>query len=514
MGEGSTASMTRHLWRCACVITCAMALPLLALAQPATLADLAPGKALTQYVADAWGNEEGLPQSRVEATAQSSDGYLWFGTQEGLVRFDGVTFTPIARGPGGLPNADIRALAPGAEGGMWVGTRRGGLAYVDRDLAVRVVAAPEALPHPAVGALASGADGTLWIGTFDGLCRRPAAPPEAEAEIECFGTEEGLPHAHIRALLTDAAGVWVGTRGGLARIRSGRIRSYTPAGGAAAEPVGALAADARGGLWIGPLSDHPLGYLRGGVLRQRPEADATGGFETEALLVDRLGTLWVGTAGGGLVRARGAERSTLDAASGADLSVVLALLRDHEGSLWVGTAGGGLARLRDAPFTPITSREGLPDNRAYTVSADPREGVWVGTTGARVRRQRPRPANVDLRRRPPRRRRLGSLRRARWDGLGGDRGGGPVQGARGARAELPRGRTRASGPVRDLASGGRERPPLDGHGNGPPRVDRHGLRATRRRRRPGGLHRLWRRRRTVDRDLRAGPLAVRRGRHR
>lgn len=370
----SCGTPTPHMLR---RILCALALavPVASASQPATLRDLDPDKALTQYVADAWGNEDGLPQSRVEAVTRSRSGHLWFGTQEGLARFDGVTFTAVPRGEGGLPNADIRSLAAHPSGGVWVGTRRAGLLHVDRDLRVRSVAPPDRLPHPAVGALAVQPDGTLWIGTFDGLCRL------REGGLACFGTEDGLPHAYVRALVADARGVWVGTRGGLARVERGEIRSLAGLGGAAAEPIGALAADAEGGLWIGPLSAHPLGYLRDGRLRRRAEAPAGQGLETEAMVVDRLGTLWVGTFGGGLLRVRGERVDAVQSLGGADLGTVLDLFLDPEGSLWIGTGGGGLARLRDAPFTPITTAEGLPDNRAYTVAADPAGGVWVGTTG-------------------------------------------------------------------------------------------------------------------------------------
>ncbi|HIL57490.1 MAG TPA: hypothetical protein EYG39_06240, partial [Rhodothermales bacterium] len=262
-------------------ILCALALavPVASASQPATLRDLDPDKALTQYVADAWGNEDGLPQSRVEAIARSRSGHLWFGTQEGLARFDGVSFTTVPRGEGGLPNADIRSLAAHPSGGVWVGTRRAGLFRVDRDLRVRQVAPPDELPHPAVGALAVQPDGTLWVGTFDGLCRL------REGALACYGTEDGLPHAYVRALVADARGVWVGTRGGLARVEGGEIRSLAGLGGAAAEPIGALAADPEGGLWIGPLSAHPLGYLRDGRLRRRAEAPAGQGLETEAMVV-------------------------------------------------------------------------------------------------------------------------------------------------------------------------------------------------------------------------------------
>ena len=341
---------------------------------------LDPGRAVTQLHADAWSTEDGLPQSRVEAIAQSDDGHLWFGTQEGLARFDGVTFTVVGRGTDGLPDGDVRALAPAPDGGVWVGTRRGGLAQIDRNLRVRVLGLEAGLPSPAVAALAVEADGAVWAGTFEGLCRLPAGGDR----FSCL--EGDLPEPYVRALLLGRDGtLWVGTRGGLARVRGGRVEALDRLGGPAAEPVGALAEDDRGGLWIGPLSGGPLGYLRGGRLLERPEAGAGDGVPTEALLVDGAGSLWIGTDGGGLVRARGQGAQGLESAAGADVSAVRSLLQDREGSLWVGTGGGGLARLRTSKFTPVTTREGLPDDRAYTVAADPRGGVWVGTVGGLAR---------------------------------------------------------------------------------------------------------------------------------
>jgi class 3 adenylate cyclase/ligand-binding sensor domain-containing protein len=362
------------------VIAAGVAIGQTAVRSPATPARpaLAPDRALTQLQTEAWGADEGLPQSRVEAVAQTRDGHLWFGTQEGLARFDGVTFTTVGRGPDALPDADVRSLAPAVDGGLWVGTRRGGLAHVDRDLRVRTFGTDAGLPSPAVAALAVEPDGAVWAGTFDGLCR---LAPDAD-RFQCLGEADGLPTSYVRALLLGRDGtLWVGTRGGLARIAAGRVEGLAGLGGAAAEPTGALAEDGRGGLWIGPLSGHPLGYLRDGALRPRPEAAAADGLPTEALLLDDAGSLWIGTDGGGLFRVRGDRVETLAEADGADLGTVLSLFLDPEGSLWVGTGGGGLARLRTAKFTPITAREGLPADRAYAVAADPERGVWVGTTG-------------------------------------------------------------------------------------------------------------------------------------
>ncbi|WP_412067551.1 two-component regulator propeller domain-containing protein [Rubrivirga sp. IMCC43871] len=348
---------------------------LAATAQPApSLGLLDPAKAPSQYGADAWGTEDGLPQSRVEAITQSSEGYLWIGTQEGLARFDGVRFTRVPQGAGGLPNTDIRALAPARGGGVWVGMRRGGLAHVDAQLRVRVWGEAEGLVSEAVASLAVGPEGRVWVGTRNGLCQ--LAP--GARRLACLGTDAGLPDPYVRSLLVLDGEVWAGTRGGLAVLRDGEVQRLDGLGGVAREPVNALVAGS-GGVWVGTSSG--LALVRDRRLVARPEADATAGLEIDALAVDTSGSLWVGTFGGGLVRLRGADRAELAAAAGADASTVLALLQDREGSLWVGTGGSGLLRLRNTKFTPVAAREGLPSDRAYAIAADPTRGVWVGTTG-------------------------------------------------------------------------------------------------------------------------------------
>ncbi len=99
-------------------------------AAPRALA-LNPGKAITQYMQTSWTSESGLPQNSVQAIAQTKDGYLWFGTQEGLTRFDGVHFVTYTRhNASGLASSNIQALAASRDGSLWVGTDSGLSHYV------------------------------------------------------------------------------------------------------------------------------------------------------------------------------------------------------------------------------------------------------------------------------------------------------------------------------------------------------------------------------------------------
>src|SRR5947208_15743427 len=99
-------------------------------AQPARALD--PSKSLTQYARTAWTEEHGLPQDTIRAITQTSDGYLWLGTDEGLARFDGYEFVTFSRDHGDLPSNSIVALAAGLDGSLWIGTRSGLTRYRDR----------------------------------------------------------------------------------------------------------------------------------------------------------------------------------------------------------------------------------------------------------------------------------------------------------------------------------------------------------------------------------------------
>jgi len=345
---------------------------------PARLpAGLDPSKAVTQYAADAWGLDDGLPQSTVESIARTTDGHLWLGTQEGLARFDGVRFRTVDAHDG-LPHPTVLTLAADtrAPGALWVGTRDGGLVHLDRDLRVTQYSEDAGLVGGTVAAMIVDRAGRVWAGTREGLCMLD--PSTSSPHFQCMTA--GLDDPYVRRMAAGRDGsLWLGTRAGLYRYHGGRITSLAGLGGMAAEPVTALREDRAGGLWVGTLAG--LGYVRGGALQDVPATALFDGLEVSAILQDRAGSVWVGTYGEGLVRLHDGEAApALTTAGRADVKTVRALFQDPEGSLWVGTLGGGLARLRDGRFTPFGAAEGLGADIAFAVAPDPRGGVWVGTT--------------------------------------------------------------------------------------------------------------------------------------
>ncbi len=361
-------------------------LVLLLLAGPEAPA-LDPGKRLTQLVLDSWPSERGLPQNSVHALAQTRDGFLWVGTEEGLARFDGIEFRVFnKRTTPGLNHNFIRALLEDRDGNLWIGTEGGGLSRLSKGT-FTALTTKDGLSHEQVLALEEDEEGTLWVGTAAGVDRVRGGrvlPPEGGAEAI---------RGRVRALAkAQGGGVWIGAYGqGLLRARRGLVRPH----GARTLPesdIWSIAEDLKGNLYVGTAGR--------GLLRQeaRFTEDEDGAFvpwdsksglpadHIPALIVDQEGSLWIGTRTIGLVRVKQPESSRprfeiLGTKDGLPDDLVYSFARDLEGGLWIGTRSAGLARLRDGLFRNLTAREGLPSDRVTSTFVDRDGALWVGTYG-------------------------------------------------------------------------------------------------------------------------------------
>ena len=344
----------------------------LALAGPTAAATLDPGKALDQYSLQTWTLEQGLPNSTVTALAQTSDGYLWVATYEGLARFDGVRFTVFHNGTTpALASNSIRALAAGADGTLWIGTHGGGLVRLKDDRFTRF-SAKDGLPSEMVLALHVDQGGVVWVGTTGGLARLDGE------RLEPVGPFRDS----VSCILRDRLGfLWVGTHGaGLRRLSPrGEWESFGHEQGLPADVVSSLYEDGAGTLWVGTVGGG-LSRRQGDRFAPFGTREGLPGTVVWGVLGDRRGTLWIATGGAGLVRLQEGRLESLAAPEGAAETVVYSLLEDREGSLWVGSNGSGLQRLRDGRFTTYTRREGLSHDFVYAVREDAAGVLWAGTS--------------------------------------------------------------------------------------------------------------------------------------
>ena len=343
---------------------------MLGLSAPRSADALDPARRITQYGHDVWQIEEGLPHNTVKAITQTRDGYLWLGTLEGLVRFDGVRFTVFDNGnTPALRDSSISALFEDRSGALWIGTDSGGLVR-HRDGRFTAYGSGKGDTTTPVTAIVQDRSGVVWVGT--------QVLGVLQVKDDTLVPYPGLSSSRtVSALHVDDAGrLWVGSRSqGVTVVEGGVLRPYTKANGLISDDVRCFGAGPDGTTWVG--TEKGLNRIGTGGVQDSVPLD----YGVRVLHRDRGGSLWIGSGEHGLARLRGGELLGFSTAQGLPSLSVRAFFEDREGSLWVGMADGGLNRFRDGHLTTIGPPEGLAAEVVVSVHADARDGLWAGTRG-------------------------------------------------------------------------------------------------------------------------------------
>ena len=364
--------------------------------------------------------KQGLSQSHVLSMLQDSQGFMWFGTEDGLNKFDGYKFIIYKHDPANPSSMSgnwITALYEDDAGNLWIGTRFGGLNAYDRyqDQFTRYQyneGDPNSLSDDEVTAIFQDSDGLLWVGTKNGLNIFDPAEEEFSHYQHNPDTPNSLSSNLITKIYQDQNGiVWVGTEdNGLNNLdrNTGDWRHYLHDPGdpdsISQNNITFIAEGPGGHLWIGTggsglnklVLDDPKGLdpdqVRFIRYQHDPEnGESHGSDEIKAIFPDVDGTLWIGTHGDGLNRFF-PETETFASYShdpGDPNSIsndfVSAIFQDMEGVLWVGTEAGGLNKLNPGRwnFTHYQHQSDNPNSLSNNVVRalleDQNGMLWVGT---------------------------------------------------------------------------------------------------------------------------------------
>ena len=319
----------------------------------------------SDYTRDRWGEEQGFPGASVYSITQTPDGYLWLGTQRGLVRYDGVNFHLYGHEDSPLfPTGPIQELMTDADGNLWIRTQtRSLLRY--RDGALQDMTPELDAGHSGVTAMCRGANGEALLAV-----RGEGVFAYAGGKFtKLFSTAERPNWLVIAMTATGDGKIWMGTRdAGILVMSAGHVSEVQ---GLPDRKVNSLMAAADGKIWVGTDA---------GVVRLNGDgADPTGApapldrFQSLSLLADRDSNVWAGT-GRGLFRLNDARAFALEGGV-KDAAAVNAIFEDREGSLWVGSTSG-VERLRDSAFMTYPPPDGLPpEGGAVHVDAEGR--AWL-----------------------------------------------------------------------------------------------------------------------------------------
>jgi ligand-binding sensor domain-containing protein/signal transduction histidine kinase len=361
--------------------------------------------------------EEGLSDQRVQAVLQDRAGFMWFGTNNGLNRYDGHTIVEYRNDPAiphSLSGNLIEAIYEDRSGTLWVGTRSGLNAFdrgTERFTRYRHdPASPRSLSDNTVSAIHEDRSRALWLGTSSGLNRFDRATGEFTVYRHDPANPKSLPHNNVRVIIEDRGGtLWVGTFGGLGRFdrTTGTFTTYRhdPANprSLSHDVVWDLIEDRAGTIWVGTdgggLSRFDPATNEFTHFRHDPgDPRSLGGDRIAHMWEDASGALWVTTFGSGLSVLDPARqtfrRYRHDSTDSASVSsdYLDEIVSDRTGLIWFGTHGSGV-NVHDPRRSPFTiyrhdpeAAAGLASNHVWAVSEDTSGNLWLGTQDSGLER--------------------------------------------------------------------------------------------------------------------------------
>ncbi len=363
------------------------------------------------------GIEQGLSQSSVQVVFQDSLGFLWFGTQDGLNRYDGYNFKiykPDPDMPNSLSDRWITSIAEDKDGYLWIATRLGGLnrynphtekfvqyLHDDED--------PHSLADNHVNVIYVDKSNNLWIGTMNGLDRFERQTSTFKHYVYLPFQQEGISGKNITAIYQDSRGrFWVGTSAGGLNLFNPSNDVFMPYQNNPDNPktisnnyVTSIVEDDQSSLWVGTREGlnkfQPDSGSFERFMHSETDPQTIGGNVVTDLYADSTGNLWVATASGLDRLSTGNKRFAHyrnDPTFSKSLSsnYVLSIYEDRGGVLWFGTSEGGVNKYdrqrdnfsyyRNDP----ANKNSLSDNVVIAIYQDFEGYVWVGTSSGGLNR--------------------------------------------------------------------------------------------------------------------------------
>jgi signal transduction histidine kinase/ligand-binding sensor domain-containing protein len=404
---------------------------------PLALLCFAPS-ALAQYHFDSWTADDGLPQNSVRAILQTDDGYLWLATLDGLVRFDGVRFTVFnSSNSPGIESNRFTCLYEDRKGTLWIGTADAGLTRYRQGTFTTYPLPPYFAKTIWVTGLADDAAGHVWALMSDhdlvewnkgrllpssaNVLREkewPNHPIQSwksgtgfwslgpsvlklfiRGKVTTLTRQDGLPSLGISVVGEDEKGIiWIATDAGMAKVVDGKIvKAQT-------------ASDCVSGLGVsfirGPRMKIICSNRRGSLSifsPNSPEQQSTLELPSEvrslpglfllkngkvvylprspALYEDREGSLWIGTEGRGLYRARKQVITVISREQGLRDRNIYPICQGRDGAIWVGAWPGSVSRFKEGTITNYTKQGGLSGEQITALYEDHAGRLWVGAYG-------------------------------------------------------------------------------------------------------------------------------------
>jgi len=324
--------------------------------------------------------EEGLGSEHINAMLQDRRGYLWFATTNGLIKFDGRTFTTFTTRDGLLSN-DVFRVYQDSKGDFWLSFPGKGVGRFD---GARWTYYKEHFPaNQTTWSIIEDSHGDMWFGTFgNGVVRFDGTDWTVYSDSVTGGDR-------VRTVFEDSKGnIWVGFQLKGISVFNGKDWTHIYSFGPFAEShINSIIEDGNGNIWlagVNPVIEGSLAIKISGDYRNANYEffsfkDGIPSGEDPVLCKDSQGRVWMAADGGGLGVYDGRCWKTYNTDKGLPSNRITCLLEDSERNIWLGTNGNGAARFSGEDFVTYTVADGLPNNLLLPVLADSKGNLWFNS---------------------------------------------------------------------------------------------------------------------------------------
>lgn len=327
---------------------------------------------INSYVTRSWTSADGLPGNSISDILQSKNGYMYFGTYECLVKFDGYDFTNINK----YTNPDYsfisaRSIFEDSKGNLWIGSNDEGVQKIGNS-SIEIFDVHKGLPSNSVRDFVEDKYHNVWIGTAAGVVY---ITPDGNVKVPSYQTSENIEHVIVNQLFCDSANrIWMLTNdvNGLYIYSGNSFQHYDELLKFGDFIPSSIVQDRNGDIWIG-LSTEGLVKISNGSISKVVTNTVADYEPTNCMLCDSTGALWFGSERG-IVLFKDGTYSEYEDSESISTGSINSIFEDREGNIWIGTANKGLSKVSPGKF-----RMNRLTVSVNAICEDSKGLIWIGT---------------------------------------------------------------------------------------------------------------------------------------
>jgi ligand-binding sensor domain-containing protein len=315
-----------------------------------------------------YSSEDGLAQTQVFSIHQAKNGYLWFGTGDGVSRFDGIKFTNYSTDDSLLDNR-VRSIAEDTKGNIWLGSI-GGITQFNGTSFTNFKLKSE-LSRNRINDICEDTEGNLWLATSRGPCKFNGK------EFTYYTTEDGLIDTYTRSITLDSKGkLWFGTRSGISIYENNKFSSFQ-LDTVTYPSVTDIMEDTKGDIWITTYAKGVFRYSNKQFFSYTENEGLVSNWVRKAT-EDNSGNIWFATERG-ISKFDGQQFNNFTSENGLIMDNINSILTDSEGNIWLATEGKGVLRFTSEAFLSYVQQDGISSDLIMSITEDSIGNFWFAT---------------------------------------------------------------------------------------------------------------------------------------